>query len=136
MRERIKAEFELLLQSYDDVLHAEAGGEDWFRVPRYILPDGWTIAEKKIAEIPVAFVITTGYPDAEPYGFFAPDGLKFNGTAPGSTGSPPKPVPFDGSWMHFSWSPEGTWAPRADVRKGSNLLVWARSFAQRFESGA
>jgi len=117
MRPRIEQELALLRQHYGAVEHLEVVGEDWFKLPRYALPPGWRIGEKDMAEVSVSFLITAAHPGAAPYGFLAPAGLTFNGAAPGNTGGPPKPPPFAGEWMHFSWSPE-TWAATADVNKG------------------
>jgi hypothetical protein len=135
MRPRIEQELSLMREHYGDVAHAEAAGDDWFRLPRYLLGEGWRIGEAPVTEIPIVFFVTGAHPGAVPYGFLAPAGLNFKGTAPGSTGAPPKTPPFDGAWMHFSWSVEN-WAATSDIRKGSNLLAWARSFAHRFKEGA
>jgi hypothetical protein len=135
MRSRIEQELALLRQTYGEVEHTELAGEDWFRLPRYPLPPGWRLGETTIEQIPLIFLIKADYPGAPPYGFLAPLGLNFNGNAPGSTGGPPKPSPFAGDWMHFSWSVE-SWAATADVNKGSNLRSWCRSFGERFKEGA
>jgi hypothetical protein len=134
MRLRIEQEFALLREAYGEVEHAEAAGEDWFRLPRYPVPTGWCIGETAVDAVPAVFLAKGDYPGSPPYGFLAPAGLNFNGTAPTNTGGPPKPPPFDGEWLHFSWTPEN-WAATADVRKGSNLLAWCRSFTERFKEG-
>ena len=85
--------------------------------------------------MPIAFFVTAGHPGAAPYGFLAPAGLNFNGTAPGNSGAPPKTSPFEGAWLHFSWSVDN-WAAMADISEGSNLLSWARGFSHRFMEGA
>lgn len=135
MRPRITEEWALLRQHFGEVEHAEAAGEDWFKLPRYPLPSGWSIGGAAVEEVPIVFLVTAGHPGAPPYGFLAPAGLNFKGAAPGNTGPAPKPPPFAGEWMHFSWSVED-WAATGDIRKGSNLLAWARGFAQRFAEGA
>lgn len=135
MRTRIKDEFALLLRHFSGVEHAEANGEDWFRIPRYVLPDGWQIGGEAVAELPICFLVKGNYPGDAPYGFLAPAGLSFKGTAPTNTGAPPSPPPFPGEWMHFSWSVE-KWSATADVGKGSNLLAWVRSFMVRLKEGA
>lgn len=134
MRARIEQEFALLRQHYPDAEHSEHAGEDWFKLPRYPFPSGWRIGEDPIDTGPVAFRVGAAYPSGEPYGFLAPAGINFEGSPPGNPGSSIAP-PFEGSWQHFSWAPNG-WAPTNDVRRGSNLLVWARSFAQRLKEGA
>ena len=135
MRIRIAQELGLFRERNADAEHAELAGDDWFKLPRYFLPDGWRIGEIAVSEIPVVFHVTSAHPGPAPYGFLTPAGLNFRGAAPGNTGNPPKVPPFPGPWMHFSWSPEN-WAATDDVRKGSNLLAWARGFAERFKEGA
>jgi hypothetical protein len=135
MRPRIEQELALLRRAYPDVEQVEVSGEDWFRLPRYPLPPGWRLDDASVAEIPIVFLIKADYPGSPPYGFLTPLGLNCNGTPPGNTGAAPKQPPFDGDWMHFSWSVE-TWTPTADVNKGSNLLAWCRSFGARFKEGA
>lgn len=135
MRLRIEQELALLRQHYGAVEHSEAAGDDWFKLPSYSLPAGWRIGDAAVDHVPVVFFVTAAHPGATPYGFLAPAGLNFNGTAPGNTGAPPKTPPFTGEWLHFSWSVEN-WAATADISKGSNLLSWARGFAQRFKEGA
>lgn len=135
MRLRIEQELALLHEPYPDVEHQEHGGEDWFRLPTYPFPEGWRVADASITSAPVVFRIVVAYPSAEPYGFYAPAGVNFSGNPPTNPGSGASP-PFGGSWQHFSWAPDGSWAPTADVRRGSNLLVWARSFGQRLREGA
>ena len=135
MRLRIEQELALLHEPYPDVEHQEHVGEDWFRLPTYPFPAGWRVADASITSAPVVFRIVVAYPSAEPYGFYAPAGINFSGNPPTNPGSGASP-PFGGSWQHFSWAPDGSWAPTADVRRGSNLLVWARSFGQRLREGA
>ncbi|RWI62447.1 MAG: hypothetical protein EOR30_33650 [Mesorhizobium sp.] len=135
MRARITDELALLRRHFGDLEHAEARGEDWFRIPRFVLPDGWRIGKQPVSELPVCFLVKGNYPGDAPYGFLAPAGLNFNGAAPNSTGGPPSAPPFAGEWLHFSWSVEN-WAATADVGRGSNLLAWVRSFMVRFREGA
>ena len=135
MRPRIGQELAVLRQHYgSDVEHTEVAGDDWFRLPRYPLPPGWRIGETAVTEVPVTFFVGAGHPGAVPYGFLVPEGLNFKGAQPSNTGAPPKPPPFPGSWMHFSWSVDD-WAATADIGRGSNLLSWARGFAHRFKEG-
>lgn len=134
MRRRIEGEVDLLRRCYAEIEHKEHAGEDWFRIPGYPFPPGWSIGDIAITEAPVVFKVAATYPGGQPYGFLAPSGIKFRGAAPKNSGSAVG-VPFDGSWWQFSWAPDGTWSPTANVREGSNLLAWARSFAQRLEEG-
>ncbi len=125
----------MLREHFGNVEHAEVAGEDWFRLPHYPLPAGWRLGDREVTEIPIAFLATGAHPGAAPYAFLASAGLNFKGADPSNTGSPAKQPPFPGSWMQFSWSVE-YWAATTDVRKGSNLLAWARSFAERLKEGA
>ena len=134
MRARIDEELALLRQVYGEVGHVEQAGEDWFHLPRYAVPVGWRIGGEAVDHLPVAFLIKGDYPGAAPYGFLLPKGVNFGGTLPNNTGDPPKAVPFPGEWLHFSWSVEN-WAATSDVRKGSNLVAWCRSFAVRLKEG-
>lgn len=134
MRARIEQELALLREYYPDIQHKEHAGDDWFLIPRYPFPAGWRVNKAEITEGQICFRIGAAYPSGEPYGFCGPAGVNFKGQAPQNTGSPVQP-PFEGSWQHFSWAPKG-WTPTADVRKGSNLLVWARSFVHRLGEGA
>lgn len=135
MRARMVEELTLLRENFAGVEHLEQAGEDWFMLPRYSFPAGWRIGQDAIEFASVAFKILAAYPSAEPYGFLAPAGVNFKGSPPGNAGSAIK-VPFSGEWQHFSWQPDGSWAPAHEVRAGSNLLIWARSFAQRLAEGA
>lgn len=135
MRPRIEQELALLRRYYPGVQHQESGGEDWFWLPDYPFPDGWQIGVKAINKAPVVFKVSAGYPTTAPYGFATTAGINFKGSPPGSPGSPVSP-PFDGTWQHFSWSPDGDWQPTADALKGSNLVAWARSFSARLKEGA
>jgi hypothetical protein len=133
MRARIAEELAFLREHYADVEHLEHAGEDWFKLPRHFFPPGWRIGETPVETSPIVFRIVAGYPTAEPYGFVAPAGINYKGSPPGNPGSAVA-VPFPGEWQHFSWAPDGTWAPSNDVG-GSNLLVWVRSFAHRLTEG-
>lgn len=135
MRPRIEQELTLLRQVYDEVEHAEEAGEDWFQLPRFAIPPGWQNGGKSVDQMPVAFLIKGDYPGAAPYGFLTPKGVTFKDAEPKNTGKPPKPVPFPGEWLHFSWSVEN-WAATVDVKKESNLVAWCRSFAVRLKEGA
>jgi hypothetical protein len=135
MRPRIEQELALLREHYSEVEHREHGGDDWFRLPSYPFPAGWQLGSASVTSASIVFRIGIAYPSGEPYGFYGPAGLNFSGTAPTNPGSGANP-PFAGSWQHFSWAPDGSWAPTADARRGSNLLTWTRSFGQRLREGA
>lgn len=90
-------------------------------------PTGWTPEA-----VPVAFWVTQGYPGVQPYGFFVPAALAFPGDPP-VAGLPQQP-PFGGAWRFLSTQPE-EWRAGADVRTGSNLWGWVRSFTPRMQEG-
>jgi hypothetical protein len=136
MRARIEDELSLLRVVYGVVEHAEAGGEDWFRIRSYGIPKGWLLSGSPVSEIAVAFLIKADYPGGAPYGFLTPVGLTSRGAPPQNTGALSKLVPFPGDWLHFSWQPESGWQPSDDPAKGSNLVSWARGFAARLREGA
>lgn len=135
IRDRIQQELNLLRQHYPDIEHQQKDGEDWFLIPSYSFPPGWRIDNVLIERAPVVFKAGAAYPTGEPYGFCTPAGINFKGSPPKNTGSPVTP-PFSGAWQHFSWAPDGGWAPSAEVTTGQNLLIWVRSFARRLQEGA
>jgi hypothetical protein len=135
MRARIEQELALLREQHPDVEHAELNGEDWFRLPRYSIPEGWQEGKTPVSTTDMVFQVKANYPGTKPYGFLAPVDLNFKGNPPvNNVGDPPANPPFEGSWRHFSWDVE-EWTAKADVRKGSNLLVWCRSFRIRLQEG-
>lgn len=127
--ERVEQELALLRQRYEDVEYVEAG--HWVRVGKYPLPKGWNRQETD-----VVFQIQRGHPGQAPYGIYLPVGLQFGTTKLTNYAEPaPAQPPFSGRWGIFSWTPED-WKPAADPTKGSNLLNWVISFAERFREGA
>lgn len=128
MTARIEAELALLRTRYAQVDHVEAKGLHWFRVEPLKTPAGWAPPA-----IPVTFSVTQGYPGVAPYGFYVPIGLSLNG-APPKEHPPPHPPPFEGAWRFLSWQAEG-WRATANVKGGSNLWDWVRTFVRRFEEG-
>lgn len=101
----------------------------WVRIPAYPIPSGtWVESEVEVAcRIPP----TVG---EQPYAFFVRPGLTVvdgrqitNYTYPASTC-------FGDGWGQFSWAPE-VWAPHADITRGSNMLNFVRSFADRLREG-
>ena|ERR1700687_5435178 len=127
MRERMEQELTLLRRHYgDDVQYLESG--DWFLLPSYPVP---TPCIPNLTRI--SFNLRPGYPGAEPYGFFASAELRFD-RQQFNAGSPPAAPPFPGSWIFFSWAPDG-WLATSDTTTGANLWAWARSFAARLREG-
>jgi hypothetical protein len=134
MRARISRELELLKDTWPDVEHVEVSGEDWFRLPRYPLPSGWLLDGQPITTAPILFVATAAYPGSDPYAFWAPKGLTYNGDEPTNV-TEAKNAAFDGDWLQFSWQPDGDWQATEPAEKGSNLRVWAESFHKRLKEG-
>jgi len=131
VKERIEQEIALLKKYFPYLEYREDG--DWFLVPSYPLPSGWSKATTDVAfQLPAA-----GYPGAPPYGIYTPSGLTFDGSKPDNYTDPaPAQPPFGGSWGIFSWEPQqGQWRATADLLTGSNLLNWVQGFAERFRQG-
>ncbi len=105
--------------------------QNWFLIPNYPLPSGWSISKANIA-----FRVLPGYPATPPYGFFVPSGLRHNEAVPGNYQDSIADVPpFTGQWGMFSWSPL-EWRPSDNLGAGFNLLNFALSFATRLREGA
>jgi len=130
VKERIAQELALLRARWPDTEYRAAG--HWFRIPAYQVSAGWNRSATD-----VAFQPQVGHPGTPPYGFYALEGLRFNGEKPDNYVEPaPTQPPFDGVWGIFSWAPaDGEWRPTADPKNGSNLLNWALGFAARFREG-
>lgn len=127
--ERLAAELELLRTAFPDLEYREAGEERWVRIPAYPLPKGWRHAGAPVTVVEAAFQVPA-QAGAAPYAFFVRPVLQLatghgigNYTVPGKT-------PWGEDFAKFSWQPD-SWTPKADVRAGSSLLVFARSFAER-----
>jgi hypothetical protein len=134
VRQRISEELSLLRETFGDVDHEEADGNDWFRIARYSFPSGWSQGDEPITEAEVIFNANASYPTGDPYSFWTPPNLKFNAQAPNNA-TEVETTPFGGKRLQFSWAPDGTWAPGLTVKGGSNLADWARSFTKRLMEG-
>jgi hypothetical protein len=128
IEQRISNELKLLRQYYPQVEYREHRGMHWFLLTDYKTPEPW-----KPEKIQIAFAVTQGHPNAEPYGFFVPAELNLNGRPP-SEHSPSNVSPFEGNWRFLSWRPK-RWRPSADLLTGDNLWGWARGFAYRLKEG-
>ena len=126
---RVQAELALLLQAFPNMSYRDEGC--WVYLPSYPLPQGWN----RLAT-DVAFQISDGYPAAPPYGFYVPSWIQFEGVTPNNyTDAASNQPPFGETWGIFSWTPI-EWKPTGGARRGSNILQWARGFADRFDEGA
>lgn len=131
--ERIEGEMLLLRQQFPEIEHIHEGGEDWFRIKDYPVPDGWQRGALAVAVVTVIFKITAAYPSGQPYGFLTPADFNFKGTTPNNTSAGVN-TPFGTNMLQFSWQPE-EWKPAHVLVNGSNLLAWARSFTRRLKEG-
>lgn len=125
---RMEAELNLLRPHYTTVEYTVADEMYWFRVEPVRTAQGWSSEAT-----PVVFSVTSGYPGAEPYGFYIPEKLSYE-NAPPAEHTAQHQSPFSGIWRFLSWAPDG-WQPAGDVTAGSNLWAWVRSFVRRFEEG-
>lgn len=132
MTKRIEQELSLLSSYYPAVEYVEEG--QWFLIRDYVLPCAPTWNKEKMD---VCFQVLTGYPGSPPYGFYVPSDLKYEGSPPQNNykSTPPAIPPFEGSWGFFSWSHDSTWRATADMKAGSNLTNFARTFAGRLKQG-
>ena len=127
MNERVRAELEWLRTGFPDAEFLE--DVLWARIPSYPLPEAlWGRSSCELA----FRVVLPGQP---PYGFWVRPGLSLLDGRPIQNYSYPVATGFGEGWGQFSWGPE-EWVPRAAVRRGANMLVWARSFALRLAEGA
>jgi hypothetical protein len=124
MSERIAEEIELIRSHFPSLEFRE---EDfWARLCDYQLPDGWNREQ-----VEVAFQVPRDLFGQEPYGFWIRPFISLsNGTAPTDASPDPVTTGFGEGWQQFSWSPDD-WRPGPDVRSGTNLLDFVRSFARR-----
>jgi hypothetical protein len=129
MTPRIAQEFELIKKFFPNVEYKEGG---WIRLPVFkIMSGSWSKNSEDIC-----FQAPNGYPGQPPYGFYVKGGmqLKNNNQKIGNY-TETKETPFGGIWGKFSWQVDGVWQPTADVKSGSNLLSFIRSFNDRLMEG-
>ncbi len=127
--ERIEAELGLLRAWFGSDL--EYLSEDrWVRLRSYAIPsDLWTHTT-----VEVSFQIPAGIPGEQPYGFYVFPGLRAANNASINAYDHPVATPFGADRGKFSWSPI-EWHPSSEVTEGTNMLDFARSFADRFREG-
>ena len=129
MNPRIQLELELLEKYYQIDFDS-----NWVKVNEYRLPVdmNWNMSVMEVCiQIPV------NYPGVAPYGIYVPSQLQYGNDSPAinfqkiANNKPP----FSGSWGMISWAVDGTWMPRDEITKGSNLLNFVNSFSDRFKMG-
>jgi hypothetical protein len=126
---RTEQEIALLRTRYPSLDFVTEG--KWVKIPAYPLPPGWSASQTD-----VVFQVPPAYPGTQPYGFFVPQGLTYQGSQPDSYAVSNETIPFPGTWGKFSWTHEdGNWRPAADPLKGSNLVNWVIGFSERFKGG-
>ncbi|ALA59343.1 multiubiquitin domain-containing protein [Nitrospira moscoviensis] len=127
--DRIRQELAMLRGGWPDLQYVPEG--HWVRIPRYVTSkDIWMFTEPE-----VCFQIPAGLPGQNPYAFYVrPHMLLTGGGIPGSYTFPADSTPFGTGWGRFSWQLE-PWQPHADVAKGSNMVNFVLSFADRFRQG-
>jgi hypothetical protein len=125
--DRIEQELALLRTSYPDL--EWRSDTFWVRIPSYAVPSGhWVQAEVEVAcRIPP----TVG---EQPYAFFVRPGLIALDERQVQNYAYPTSNCFGEGWGQFSWAPEA-WTPHDEITRGSNMLNFVRSFADRFREG-
>jgi hypothetical protein len=124
MIDRVRDEIALVRSRYPDLEFREV--DFWARIPSYPLPQGWDRAS-----IEVAFQVPRDFFAQQPYAFWVRPPLQVPGAGMPTNTSGPVATGFGEGWQQFSWAPDG-WQPGPDVRKGTNLLDFVRSFTRRF----
>jgi len=129
--DRAKEEVELLKTAYPALESVEESDFIWVRIPSYPVP--YRLWGRRNLEI--AFRVPK-QPGEAPYAFWVKPNLISANRPSIANYSHPSSTPFEGEWGQFSWSPLTTWIIKNDIREGSNMLNFARSFADRFKEGA
>jgi hypothetical protein len=127
--QRLGIELDFLRGTFPDLEYLEAGEARWARIPVYPVPDGWLYAGGAVAAVEVAFEIPVQVGQA-PYAFYVRPALELPAGAAIGSYTAPAATPWGEDFAKFSWQPE-TWAPKTNVRAGSSMLSFARSFAER-----
>jgi hypothetical protein len=85
--------------------------------------------------VELAFQIPERIPGQAPYGFHVRPGVALRSGGPPNNYTFPTTNPWGDGWGTFSWQLEH-WNPGARACEGSNMVTFARSFAERFRQGA
>lgn len=126
---RLDDEIELVRGAYSKLTLAP--DSLWALIPDYAVPDGiWTVSTAD-----VAFQFPPNLPGQQPYGFWVRPGLELRQGGSIKNYTHPVTTPFGEGFGQFSWAPE-VWVPKGDVRAGTNMLDFVRSFGRRLEQGA
>jgi hypothetical protein len=121
--ERWKVELELVESSYGSV--QTGPNVEWFIIPRWPLPRGWSKPETDLLVL-----IPPGYPVTPPDNFYVDGDLRVDSA--GMPGSASHESQVDRQWLRFSWHVEGgDWSPHADPLRGHNLLTFLLAVKKR-----
>jgi hypothetical protein len=120
---RVSEEVALIRGRYSDLDFRDC--DLWGRLQAYPIPSAWGV---EAAE--VAFRVPENPLGEQPYGFWVRPALQLPGGGSPSNSSGPVETGFGSGWQQFSWAPEA-WAPNPDIRKGTTMLDFVRSFTQR-----
>lgn len=130
VNERVDEELELLRNWFITNLDFNPDG-NWIRIREYHIPsDLWV---PPVVE--VAFQIPEGIPGQAPYGFHVRPVLDLTHGGKINNYTAPTSNPWGDGWGTFSWQLQ-EWVPGATARDGTNMVDFARSFADRFREGA
>lgn len=107
---------------------------DWF-----LLANDERAARNGWSPVPfaVAFHAQPGHPGQPPYGIYVRPEVRVGGGVPNDfQPQAANRPPFRGEWGVLSWTVEGPWLPKENVREGANLLSFLLSFEDRYKAGA
>jgi hypothetical protein len=126
---RIQEELSMLRGLWPGLEYVSTG--HWVRLQHYWLGLGlWNCSEAE-----VCFQIPESLPGQAPYGFYVrPQLMLCGGVLPNHYTFPADATPFGSGWGRFSWQLD-PWQPAADPKRGSNMVNFARSFADRLRQG-
>jgi len=125
--DRIEEELALLRSAYPDL--------EWrpdafsIRIPKYPVPPG--LWRETFVEVACRVPPTVG---EQPYAFYVRPGVAATDGRAVTNYTYPVTTCFGEDWGQFSWAPE-VWAPHVVITRGSNMLNFVRSFADRLREG-
>jgi hypothetical protein len=125
--ERIEQELALLRAVYPDLEWRPDAF--WVRIPDYPVPAA--LWEPATAELAFRIPPTVG---EQPYAFWIRPGLRAVDGRQITNYTCPTATCFGDGWGQFSWAPE-VWTPHVEITRGSNMLNFVRSFADRLREG-
>ena len=130
---RVEEELALVRTAFPAAEFEQHDEVNWVRIPAYPLPSG--VYRQGDALEFLAFRIPAQAGEA-PYGFWVHPGLELCSGAALGNYTYPTETPWGSDWGQFSWSPEGPWVPKTEIRSGANMLDFVRSFAARLKEAS